>query len=75
MNLITGETEPSLPALVLGDRQEQFITVKVRPQDIGEIEFCVSRLPEQKITDPVFATRPDQQVRIGQAGRIEIPGK
>jgi hypothetical protein len=47
---------------------------EIRPEGFGHINFGVGNLPEQKIADAHFAAGADEQVRIGQSGRVQVLG-
>ena len=54
------------------DRAQEIDPTKLRPEYIGEVEFAVRALPQQKTREPDLATRPDDKVGIWQVGGIEI---
>jgi hypothetical protein len=41
---------------------------------LGNIQLGVGDLPEQEIADAHLAGGADEQVRIGQAGRVQVRG-
>jgi hypothetical protein len=45
---------------------------KIRPIDIAHHELAIRGLIEHEIREPLFTAGPDQQIRIGNAGRIEV---
>ena len=45
---------------------------KIRPVYLAHDELAVRRLVEQEVRKPLFAARPDEEIRIGNAGRVEI---
>src|SRR6202030_2023303 len=48
--------------------------VEIRPIGRNKNEFAVGRLPQQKIRQTLLPAGADQQVRVGQIRRIEMPG-
>ena len=44
---------------------------EVGPQHVGEVELGVRRLPDQEVADALLATGADEQVEIGQVGRVQ----
>ena len=64
------ETTLPLPVFINGLHEFRFL--EIRPQDLREIELGVGRLPQKKIAQTAFAAGPDEQVRIGQTGGIEM---
>ena len=61
-HLFAGMAEASFPALKTVYSQFQQSMVEIGPQTIGEVKFGVRQLPQQKITDPFLAARPDKQI-------------
>src|SRR5262245_5701859 len=66
--------EAAAAAGVLVDRGAQVLGAEVRPQRVDEDELGVGELPEQEIRDPQLARGPDQEIGIGQVGRVEAIG-
>src|SRR5207253_1227756 len=64
--------EPSPSRCVLRQRGTQVTLVEVRPELVDEDKLCVRELPEQEVRDAKLATRPDQQVRVGQLRGVEV---
>ena len=58
--------------MIFRDGLVKLLGRKVRPEDVGEIKFAVSALPEEEIGDAHLPARPDQQLRVRDAGGIEI---
>ena len=52
-------------------RPVEFGAVEIRPQDVGEIELGIRRLPEEEVAEPKFARGADNEVGIGNVGRVE----
>ena len=67
--------EPAPPLGVLGERGAQVALVEVGPEAVDEHELRVGELPEHEVRDAELAARADQQVGIGQLGRVEIRGE
>ena len=68
-----GQTaEPAFPPGVFGDRPFQRGLVEIRPVDRHEHQFAVGRLPHQEIRQPLLAAGADDQIGIGNIGRVEI---
>ena len=53
------------------DTGGQRLRREVRPEDLREQKLRIGRLPQQEIGQPLLAARPDQQIRVGDTGRIE----
>src|SRR3979411_1604962 len=66
--------EPALAALVFGNRVLECRAVEIRPIDRKKPELAVGGLPQQEIGKPLLAAGADDEVRVGQVGRIEIAG-
>ena len=64
--------EPPLAAAVFGDRALERGAVEIRPVDRHEHEFAVGRLPQQEVGQPLLAAGADDEVGIGQIGRVEV---
>lgn len=47
---------------------------EIRPVGVGDPEFCVGHLPEQKIAQPQLTGGTDQEIRIWLAGGVEMVG-
>src|SRR5439155_16649 len=46
-----------------------------RPVDVAEVELAVRALPEEEPRQAHLAARPDDEVGIGQIGRVEVLGE
>src|SRR3954470_14556287 len=57
--------------LVCAQRLLEVGAREVRPQDLGEVQLAVGRLPHQEVRDPLLAARPDHQVGIMHLRRVE----
>ena len=67
--------EPAIPPLIVDDRSVHILPGKIRPQRIAEIEFAVGTLPQHEIAQPYLAAGADDQLRVRNAGRVQIGGK
>src|SRR3989338_4371550 len=67
--------EPPFAPLVLGDGLHEILLRKIGPGLRRDIELGVGGLPQQEIGEPLLARGPDQQVRIGELGGVELPGE
>ena len=65
--------EPALAPPVFGDRVLERGAVEIGPIGRNENELAVGRLPHQEIRQPLLAAGADDEVGIGQIGRIEMP--
>src|SRR5665811_828838 len=63
--------EPALALLVFADRRFERGTVEVGPIDRQEHQFAIGRLPEQEVRQALFAAGADNEIGIGQIGRVE----
>ena len=43
--------------------------VEVRPQDVGEVELGVGRLPKQEVTQSLFSAGADEQIHVTRPAR------
>src|SRR5262249_19662044 len=67
--------EPA-PALgVLSERLPEVAAVEVWPELVDEHELGVGELPEHEVRHAQLPARPDQQVGIGELGRVEVRRK
>src|SRR4051812_22990427 len=57
--------------LIRGQRLLEVGAREVRPQDLGEVELAVGRLPHQEVRDPLLAAGADHQIRIMHLRRVE----
>src|ERR1019366_8343138 len=77
LDIDTGAAETAIAAVALLIFQyglQQVGTREIRPQGTGHVEFGVSDLPEQEVTDGHLAGSTDQQIGIGAGGGIEAGG-
>src|SRR5690554_2763172 len=74
-NLLADFAKPPLSVLIRYDGFKKIFLLEVRPQGGGEIQFAVSDLPQQEITDPLFPAGSDQKFRIGKARGFEVGGE
>ena len=42
---------------------------EVRPQDVGEVELGVGRLPQQEVTQSLFSAGADEQIHVTRTAR------
>ena len=42
---------------------------EVRPQDVGEVELSVGRLPQQEVTQSLFSAGADEQIHVTRTAR------
>src|SRR4029434_4457206 len=59
----------TLAALVFEDRRIEIACGKLRPHAWREHELCIGALPEEKIAEPFFAARSNEEIDIGNATR------
>src|SRR5262249_11404584 len=64
--------EPALAAPIFGDRRLERATVEIGPIGRNEYEFAVGGLPHQEIRQALLAAGADDEVWIGQVGRVEM---
>ena len=64
--------EAPLPLLIIADRPEKIDLAKGGPVGVAEIELTIGALPEEEAGEAEFATRPDDEIRIGKIIHIEI---
>ncbi len=53
-------------------RDAEALLAEVGPQRVVEDELGVRRLPEQEVRDPLLAGGADDEIRIGELGRVEV---
>src|SRR5258708_5050929 len=73
--LLARSTEATLAAAIGIDRATQRLPIEVGPEFIGEIELGIGKLPEQEITDALFAAGADEQIRLGRIVHRKIRRK
>src|SRR5215470_2798985 len=71
---IRSAAEAAAALLKGADGPKEIDLAKGRPRDIGEIKFAVGALPQQKAGKANLAAGADDQVRVGQPGRVEMAG-
>src|SRR5262249_13357560 len=71
-NLFAGSSEAALTLLVGSDRGVECIRVEVGPEEIGEIELRVGKLPQQKVRNALLSSGADEQVRLGRIGHRQV---
>src|SRR3977135_849980 len=64
-------TEAARATGKLQQRGVEGVGAEVRPQDVAPVELRVGRLPDQEIREALLAAGADDEVRVGQAGRVE----
>src|SRR5262249_13856834 len=62
----------ALPELIAADRPQQIDFPEFRPMHVGEVELAMHAMPHHETGKPDLATGPDDEIRIGQPGGIEI---
>ena len=67
--------KPPFAPLVLSNAFDQMIRREIGKQYLGEHEFGVRGLPEQKIGQSMFTRRANDEIGIGHTGKIEVRGK
>ena len=70
--LLLRQAEPALPPLVVDERRQEVFFGKIGPERIGKIKLGVRSLPQEKVADPFFSARADDQVRIGKTRGIKV---
>ena len=55
----------------LQERRVERLGPEVRPERLAPIELGVGGLPDQEVRQALLASGPDQQVRVGQARRVQ----
>ena len=61
----------ALPLLELGDGLEEVARAEVGPEDRRHVDLGVGDLPEEVVRDAHLAARADEEVGVGQTGRVE----
>jgi hypothetical protein len=57
---------PAFASLEVCQRLQQMVAVKIRPKRLGDVDFRVSQLPEQKVGEPHLAAGANHKVRVRQ---------
>src|SRR5204862_6472993 len=65
-------TEAALASLERRHGLERVALPEIGPQRVGDPQLGVRELPEHEVREPHLAARPDQEIRIRQAGRVEV---
>jgi hypothetical protein len=63
------------PPVAGGERADRVVQVghaEVRPERRADVQLGVADLPQQVVAHPHLAGRPDEQVRVGHAGRVQV---
>jgi hypothetical protein len=50
------------------------VAVEVGPENSGEYELGIGRLPQEKVGESMFPRRPDDEVKIGHLGDVQAGG-
>ena len=53
----------------------QMFRCEIRPKYVHNYIFRVRGLPQQEVADPHLSGWPDDQLRVGHARRVQIPGE
>src|SRR5690242_18069898 len=64
-HLLAGLAEAALPYLEPGDGLVELELAEIRPQDVSEIQFRVSEVPQQEVADAFLTTGADEKIRVG----------
>src|SRR6266542_97593 len=64
--------EPPLAMLIRPHRPQEVYLAEGRPGHIAEIELAVGALPEEETGQADLTARPDDEIRIGRASRVEM---
>ncbi len=75
LNLLLGQTKPTVPLLITEQGFQELLLAKIRPEGLGKIQFRVGQLPQEKIADPVFPAGPDQEIRIRHIFGVKLLAK
>ena len=51
----------------------QFLRIEIRPEGVGEMQFGIGKIPQQKIGDTPFTAGTDQEIRRRQPGQGPMP--
>src|SRR5690606_19372818 len=62
----------AIAAREMVERRFEIDRFEVRPQDVGEIELGIGRLPEQEVREPHFARGTDQEIERRHVGGVEV---
>src|SRR5450759_1626423 len=73
--LFAGPAEAALALLIGSDGCGECFAIEVRPQQVGEIELRIGKLPQQKVADSMFAAGADEQIRLGRVSHGQIRRK
>src|SRR5215813_8597004 len=73
--LFRSAAKASLSTLIISKCLEKFCTTKIRPESLGHIDFRIRHLPQKKVTETKLTACADQQVRVWNACRPEMPSK
>ena len=49
-----------------------FLSIKIRPENVGKVELAISRLRLQEVAEACLSTGTDDQVGVGQVGSVKI---
>jgi len=65
LDLFLGEAEAAVPLAVGIQGGQEVFFPEIGPQGVGDVEFGIGRLPEEKVAQAVLAAGADHQVRVG----------
>ena len=68
---VRSAAEATMAAGELEERGVEGVRSEVGPERLGEVELGVGRLPDQEVRQALLAAGPDDEVRVGQADRVE----
>src|SRR5690242_21789612 len=61
-----------LPLLILGNSFQQMDTAKLGPERGCDIDLRIGQLPKQKIAEPHFPGRADDEIGIRQVASVQV---
>src|SRR6184192_2277261 len=70
-DLLGTRAEATLPPLIGGDSLVEVGLSEIGPERLGAVKLGIGGLPEQEVTEPHFARRADDEVRIRQASGVQ----
>src|SRR5690625_739430 len=65
-------SEPPLPRLEAAQRPQEIHFTELRPERLTEVVLAVRRLPQQEPGQADLAAGADNEIRIGQPGRVQV---
>src|SRR3569623_1022204 len=71
-HLLPGAAEATLAADIRGQGLVAGPRIEIGPEGIGEVQYRIGEMPQQKIADALFAAGADEEIGLGQTVQGEL---